>query len=84
MTSHDITAPWDRLFLEARENADTYLRDALYATKELPDGVDRTAVIVAHMRAAQGEFATSARGVAAQRVSEALADIGVALRDTIA
>lgn len=67
--------------MEARENADLYLRDAIAVTDDLPKGVDRTAVIVAHMRAAQGEFATTARGVAAQRIAEALADIAAALRD---
>ena len=80
MSSHEISASWDRLFTEARENADTYLNDAIRATEFLPTGVDRTAVIVAHMRAAQGEFATTGRSVGAQRIADALNDVALALR----
>ena len=81
MSSREITASWDRLFSESREVADTRLRDAIRATKELPEGVDRTAVIVAHMHTGQAEFFASAIGVAAQKVAESLDDLARAVTE---
>lgn len=81
MSSHEITASWDRLFSESRENADTRLCDALRATEGIPEGVDRTALITAHMRAAQGEFASSCLGVAAQRVADSIELLASAIRE---
>ena len=81
MSSHEISAPWDRLFTEARENADSHLIAAIRATDTLPKGLDRTALAVAHVRAAQFDFATAAQGIAAQKIAEALDGVASALRD---
>lgn len=78
--SHRVTASWDTLLKGASETADSYLHYALRATEELPEGVDRTAVLVAHMRTASEDFRTAAISVAAQQLSDALDNIGDVLR----
>lgn len=81
MFLHEISASWDRLFSEARENADARLDDAIRATEDLPEGVDRTAVLVAHMQAAHGEFASSCLSVAAQQLAESISEVAAAVRE---
>lgn len=77
--SHEITASWDRLFDESKENAGSYLHAAIKATEILPKGVDRTALIVAYMHAASSEMRTAAVSVAAQKVSDALSALALSV-----
>lgn len=85
MFDYQIPASWDRLFDESRENADTRLGDAIRAaikaTKDLPAGVDRAALIVAHMRTAQEEFASACLSIAAQRLADSISEVAAAIRE---
>jgi hypothetical protein len=74
--THVITASWDVLLRQASSTADTYLVNAIHATENLPEGVDRTAIIVAFMQAAASDFRSASISVAAQTLANELSVIG--------
>lgn len=70
--THEITASWDQLLADSQRSAEAHLSAAICATNDLPDGVDRTAVIVAYMHSASNDWLATSITVAAQRLCNAL------------
>lgn len=79
MQDHEITASWDTLLSQSFMTANDALRRAIEATENLPEGVDRTALIVAHMRASSADFQSASISIAAQRLCRSLDDVAVAI-----
>lgn len=79
MSNHRIEASWDQLFEDANHNARTFLDKAVIATRDLPVGVDRTAVIVAYMTAASSSWRDCTNAVTAQRLTDAIDGLASAL-----
>jgi hypothetical protein len=76
MSTH-IHISWDDLQIQVPGTVAFYVDKAIKNTEELPDGVDRTAVVVAMIAASAAEFRTAALVVASQNIAtaiEALAD----------
>ncbi len=78
--SHQITASWDALLQQSSMAADERLHKAILATEDLPEGVDRTALIVAHMQAGQSDWMAACIGVAVQNLCNTGDDIGTLIR----
>jgi hypothetical protein len=74
---HHIDASFDTLFKQATDNAAEFTRAAIRETERLPEGVDRTAVIVAFINAAASDWRASALAIGCQKIEAALDDLGL-------
>ena len=72
MFQHEISASWDTLLQQASMTSNDFLAAALRATENLPEGVDRTAIIVAHMRASCSDWQAVCFGVGVQKLCFAI------------